>query len=436
MSTEIIESNHGKHVTNGPLTTEAVMEAESNLLRNALDERLVKIRPQSTPIDQLSRMSPSRPSSGMVVEYYTVPTKATEATVTVDYNGKGTRKGSVKVHVIHTDRDEIFDVTETVLINTNINGEAVSAMGYVASKPQGGGIEVVQVKEVEYPGNDGSRESGFPPLCEGSQVVRMGRAATELDVQTPQFAALPAVDDNYCQIFKMQVEQSTLQSIADKNVDWEFSDHEEAAIIDMRLGMEKNFIFGSKSKLMDPYKNENVYFTGGIWEQAANDFEINLAKMEESDLLSLCTKVFTNAAGSNRKILLAGSGLMDAISKLGLSKIVSARDPYVKWGLEFQEIRSNFGSLYLFHSEVFDACGHANDGFVVDPNYIVKYVCQPFKTEKLDLRKSGVRNTDAVVITEASCLVLKYPEVHCRVRGTNLPSGSATENKAGDQEIE
>ena len=37
--------------------------------------------------------------------------------------------------------------------------------------------------------------------------------------------------------------------------------------------------------------------------------------------------------------------------------------------------------------------------------------------ETLDLRRSGVRNTDAVVLTEASCLVLRYPQSHMRVIG-------------------
>jgi hypothetical protein len=64
---------------------------------------------------------------------------------------------------------------------------------------------------------------------------------------------------------------------------------------------------------------------------------------------------------------------------------------------------------------VFDQCGHASDAFVLDPEYLTKYSHIPFRTEKLDLKKSGVRNTDAIVITEASCLVLRYPQAHMRI---------------------
>lgn len=52
---------------------------------------------------------------------------------------------------------------------------------------------------------------------------------------------------------------------------------------------------------------------------------------------------------------------------------------------------------------------------VVDPEYITKYCHVPFRTERLDLRSAGVRNVDAIVITEASCLVLRYPQSHMRV---------------------
>ena len=66
-------------------------------------------------------------------------------------------------------------------------------------------------------------------------------------------------------------------------------------------------------------------------------------------------------------------------------------------------------------SEVFDLCGHPDDGMVIDPEYIQKYVHIPFKATPLDLRSSGQRNCDAMVLTGASCLVLRYPNAHMRI---------------------
>lgn len=66
-------------------------------------------------------------------------------------------------------------------------------------------------------------------------------------------------------------------------------------------------------------------------------------------------------------------------------------------------------------SEVFDQCGHPEQGMVLDPAFMTKYVYQPLRAERLDLKKSGTRNTQAVVITEASCLVLRNPGAHLRI---------------------
>ncbi len=412
----------GRHVSGAPATTENIRTASPDLLRNAIDRRIVKVRPMSTPVDQLTRCAASRHATAMTVEYYSVDTKQTQATLleASTNNGKDRGDGFVSA-ILKTSADTIFDVSETVLVpsvagTASEGGVTVPLMLYVVSRPSDGGVEVVAL-------NGPSRTTidqvlhEVPLLQQGTALVRMGRAATELDVQTPQFSAMPRKASNNCQIFKMQVEESTMAKLAGKEAGWSFSDQEEAAIIDMRLGMEKSFIFGSRGKYFDPVKNENVYFTGGIWGQAPRSAELDLDTLTEGDLIDLCSKAFTGNNGSKRKILIAGTRLMEALSKLQYSKVLSAGETRVKWGIEFKEIVSNFGTLYVLHSEVFDACGHSADGFILDPNYLTKYVHVPFQAEKLDLRASGQRNTDAVVLTEASCLVLRYPQAHIRVIG-------------------
>lgn len=412
----------GRHVSGAPATTENIRTASPDLLRNAIDRRIVKVRPMSTPVDQLTRCAASRHATAMTVEYYSVDTKQTQATLleASTNNGKDRGDGFVSA-ILKTSADTIFDVSETVLVpsvagTASEGGVTVPLMLYVVSRPSDGGVEVVAL-------NGPSRTTidqvlhEVPLLQQGTALVRMGRAATELDVQTAQFSAMPRKASNNCQIFKMQVEESTMAKLAGKEAGWSFSDQEEAAIIDMRLGMEKSFIFGSRGKYFDPVKNENVYFTGGIWGQAPRSAELDLDTLTEGDLIDLCSKAFTGNNGSKRKILIAGTRLMEALSKLQYSKVLSAGETRVKWGIEFKEIVSNFGTLYVLHSEVFDACGHSADGFILDPNYLTKYVHVPFQAEKLDLRASGQRNTDAVVLTEASCLVLRYPQAHIRVIG-------------------
>ena len=126
-------------------------------------------------------------------------------------------------------------------------------------------------------------------------------------------------------------------------------------------------------------------------------------------------QAFTGNAGSKRKILIGGSGLIGRLNKLDYHRVITATDTVTKWGIDFTELRSKFGTLYVLLSEVFDECGMEDNGMIIDPDYLQKYVHQPFSAETLNLKASGVRNVDATVLTETSCLVLRYPMAHMRI---------------------
>lgn len=410
------------YISGAPATTENISSISPDLLVNSIDSRIVKIRPTATPIDQLSRTAASRRTSSMTVDYYSVDPRPSSYVIP---NSIGSQtldedEHNAPVAVYTVGDSSIFEPSDTFLTPNIINSKGEPLMFYVLKRENKTKIAVVPLNgdKQEFP--DGSQRTVLPSMPVNTTFVRMGRAATELDVQTAQFAAIPRKRSNNCQIFKMQVEQSTLASLAAKEASWTFSDHEEAAIMDMRLGMEKSFIFGSRAKIFNTDKNENVYFTGGIWNQTTKDINIDLERDKENAVIDLCRQAFTGQNGSKHKILVAGSGLIESLSKVSTTKTIGADRTLVKWGIEFKEIRTNFGALYVVHSEVFDLCAHENDGMIIDPDYLTKYVHIPFQAEKLDLRRSGQRNTDAVVLTEASCLVLRYPNAHARVFNVEL----------------
>lgn len=405
-----------KFVSGEPLTLSITEEAAPGLLRNEIDSRIVKIRPMATPVDQISRMAGSRKSGSMVVEYYSVDTRPSETTLTGRFlsSTSGRANNGFCSASLEAERPEIFEPTETVMVPNvtgKINGKPAGALVlYVTERSADGDLTVVAVNNTNAQG-----DFVVPDLPEGSRLVRMGRAAGELDVQTAQYEALPTKKRNNCQIFKAQVEQSTYQKIANKEVGWTFSDQEEMAIFDMRLGMEKNFLFGHCCRVYDPVKREEIMLTGGIWEQAGKDFELPEGEIYFDSLVDLCQTAFTGGVGSSKKILVAGSELINRLHHIEHTRVLSGTDTMTRWGLDFTEIVTKFGRLYVVLSEVFDACGHASDGLIIDPEYLTKYCHVPFNAERLDLRSSGTRNTDAVVVTEASCLVLRYPDAHVRV---------------------
>ena len=392
----------GKHISGEPLTTSLASEVSPGLLRTDIDDRIVKIHPMSTPLDQISRFGGSRLCGSMKVEYYSVDTKPVTASTRSNTEKSDGEGASV---LLKTSDDSIFQPTTTVMVPSITTENGGSLMLYVIAN-DANGIQVIPI----------NNPAGIPAIPSGTKLIRMGRAAAELDVMTPQYEALPTKLFNFCQIFKAQVEQSTFVKIANKEVGWSFSDQEEAAIIDMRMGMEKNFLFGARGRITDPLKGEEVLLTGGIWNQTDHTFKYDgAAPLSEEWLVGLCKEVFANNAGSNRKVLVAGSSLIEKLHLCGAQRVIFSDKAVTKWGLDFTEIHSKFGTLYVMLSEVFDQVGRPGDGMVIDPEYIVKYCHVPFRTERLNLRSSGVRNVDAIVITEASCLVLRYPATHTRI---------------------
>lgn len=411
----------GKIISGEPLTRDLALRESDGLIKNEIDDRITKIRPMSTPIDQLSRWAGARKASSMVVDYYSVDIKPTKATMSKAYTEpeSGSVTSAAQKVTIDTSNNDIFEVSETVLVQgvkgyepdgtTQSKSDLVL---YITSKEENGTLNVYAINGKKI----GSVENCVPSIPNSTTLIRMGRAATELDVQTAQFEALPVKEQNNCQIFKIQVEQSTFQKIAAKEVQWDFSDSEEAAIYDMRLGMEKTFMFGVKRTLYDSRKKENVSLTGGIWWQAGKEYEFDPSKeLTQDDLIDIMKEAFTGNGGNKRKVLIGGSDFIGRINKLEVTKVIAADDEYVKWGIDFSEIRSKFGKFYVLYSEVFDDCGMSDYGFVFDPEFVTRWAHVPFGHQKLDLKSAGIRNTDAVVMTEASCLTLRYPAAHMRI---------------------
>ncbi len=193
----------GQHVTDEPLTTDRTREASPDLLLNEIDQQIVKIRPMATPIDQLSRHAGSKHSGSMIVDYYNVDTKPTTTMLANDYtepaSGSATQEHTRVV--LETLNDEMFDVSDTILVQ-GVHGYKEDGITlsenelvlYVVSRDVDSGLRVQAVNGKKI----GSVTGCIPSIEEGTTLIRMGRAATELDVMSPQFEALPQKAQQYC----------------------------------------------------------------------------------------------------------------------------------------------------------------------------------------------------------------------------------------------
>lgn len=412
--------------------TQGREEGDEEMYQKDVDSKIVKIRPMSTPLDQISRYASAGKTDSFEVKYYSVGTRPIKTTLKT----KVTAQTSGNSVVLDAEDASMFSLDDTILV--------VDQPGYADKKGQHTstaeptnpplqlcvcGIDAstgsITVFAVNGTLNTSTNEYTYvPEIAAGKTLIRMGKACGELDVQTARFNNLPSAEVQYCQNFMIQVEQSTFDKIAKKEVDWGFSDLEEDSVFDMRLTEEASFLFGNKGIVHHPTKGGMAqWFTGGVWYMAGKDITIgkydtskNIAVLTDNDLVDLAKDLFVGTGtGNKRKVMFCGSGFLAALSKIESEKF-RLKETVDKWDLHFTSWNTNFGEVLTIHHELFDLVGKTNEAFAMDPEYLSKKVHVGWSRNILDLKKAGVRNTDAVVLQEVACLYLRYPKAHARIK--------------------
>ena len=417
----------GKQISGneGGLTVTEGSQAVPELYLSDIDKRITKIRPMATPIDQISRYAKSLDCESMEVKYYSVGTKPVKTTLTTEVT-KQTSGTSLTIEVAD---EAMFDESDTIRV--------VGVKGYIdgnEDKPstQDLVLHVIGASEstgqpVVYAVNGLKATDGqpvwVPAIPADTVLIRLGKACAEIDAQTAAFANVPNAETQYCQNFMMQVEQSTFDKIAAKEVDWTFSDLEEDAVYDMRMGQEGSFLFGAKAKIKHPRKKKYTWFTEGIWWQAGKDITVGVynsatkeAEISDDELVDITKNLFTGTGvGNKRKILFAGSNLLAAFSKIKSDKF-RLKESVEVWNLKFKSFDTDFGEVLVMHHELFDQNDMADYGLAMDPAFLTKKTHVSWARNVLDLKTAGIRNTDAVVIQEVCCLYLRYKKAHARIK--------------------
>ena len=407
-----------------------------------IDQRIVKIRPMATPVDQISRYAKAQSCDSFEVKYYSVGTRpiscTTTAAVTAMTSGDG---DSCVLPVSDTNMFTLDDTIRVVGVKAKYDDKGVAYDADDENTPDlvlcvCGRDSSNSNKPVVYAVN-GNKKDGqtilVPAIPSGTTLVRMGKACGELDVQTGRFNNIPMPEIQYCQNFMIQVEQSTFDKIAAKEVDWSFSDIEEDGIYDMRLAQENTFIWGAKNVIRHTTKDGmNTWFTGGIWWMAGKDIEVGewnatkqCAEISDENLVDIAKDLFVGTGiGNKRKVLLCGSDMLAAFSKIKSEKF-RLKDTVEVWNLKFKSWETDFGEILTIHHELFDLNGMSGCGFALDPEYLTKKTHLSWSRNILDLKKAGVRNTNAVVIQEVACLYLRYAKAHARMRLAQQPTVGA-----------
>lgn len=412
--------------------TQGRKDGDPNFYMSDVDQRITKIRPMASPIDQISRYAKSSSCSSFEVKYYSVGTREIKCTTTEQVTAM-VSGASTKLPVSDVNMFTLDDTIRVVGVKGVTDPSTGKAYGGDDNTPDlvlcVCGKDSTTNMPIVYAVNGAMDSTSkqpiwVPQINSGATLVRMGKACGELDVQTGRFNNIPMPEIQYCQNFMIQVEQSTFDKIAKKEVNWNFTDLEEDGIYDMRLAMENTYLFGVKAKVNHVTKdNMLTWFTGGLWWMAGKDIEVgewdtekNCAVISDENLVDITKDLFVGTGiGNKRKILFCGSDMLAAFSKIKSDKF-RLKDTVEVWNLKFKSWDTDFGEVLTIHHELFDVNGMSDCGFAMDPEYLSKKVHVSWARNVLDLQKAGIRRTDAVVMQEVSCLYLRYAKAHARMR--------------------
>ena len=241
-----------------------------------INKHIVEMKLESCPVDQILRASSkTQKSKSIVVKYYEIgqrPIKTTlDEAISATSNGVANSVKPVN--------NTCFDFMDTIMF-PGIMGYKEDGTTRETLKPLM--VRVVAQDAQQYPmviavngkKNDVKGNNwDLPDIPKGAAMLRLGRAAGEKDVETASYYDLPNPSTQFCQRFIMQAEESIIERMSAKIVDWDFSKQERIAMDDMRDGMERSGLFGIRS--VTRYgKNGNVYTTGGIYWLAGKDIQL------------------------------------------------------------------------------------------------------------------------------------------------------------------
>lgn len=276
-----LQGGPGVGVAGGKTRTEAQAIVEGDGIKDfdyyqkQINKHIIEMKLESCPIDQILRSgTKTNKSSDIVVKYYQIGQRPIVTTLKTGIEATNTGTATVLDPLNNT----CFDSMDTIIF-PDIQGYESDGVTRDTLKPLM--VRVVGRDQYNKPlviAVNGKKYGtvnrwDLPAIPAGAIMLRLGRAAGEKDVETASYYNLPDPSEQYCQRFIMQAEESVIERMSQKVVDWDFSKQERVAMDDMRDGIERSGLFGIKS--VGRYgTNGNVYTTGGIFWEAGKDLQL------------------------------------------------------------------------------------------------------------------------------------------------------------------
>lgn len=387
------------------VTTDAEGNAAS-YLDDDLNPTLVKIRPQDTPIDTITRMIGNvEKSESWEAGGWEIGTREVSDDVT-----------AVTADDVTVETPDMWLVGDTFMFY-NANGAILDK----SNKPISCLVTVKSGSKLTVQRVDAASANAKIPTdvtFTGASILRLSRAVSELTASVTGFAIQPTDRKYFNQTHMCQVEESVIHALHKKKVAMDFSTYKEQTLWDFKRGMEFANLFqvGGLSK---DAEGQLVHLATGIWWQMTEQSTISFKEegLSDAEWNVLGKDIFEGNNGSDRRFLLAGPELMLQISKCpAYAKQLEAKNTEVVLGVRVYKIETPFGELLVKPMGTLFTGYWAKCGMVIDVNYLKKFVMEPLTATVLELDKTGQRRVkNAVRMHETYSLFLENLPVHRRI---------------------
>lgn len=378
----------------------------ASYLEDDLNPTLVKIRPQDTPIDTITRMiGNTEKSEAWEAGGWEIGTREVTDSIT-----EAITNGAVTVKVATPD---MWLVGDTFIL-VNDKGPVLDSdnkpISCLITAKSGAVLSVQRVGKTTV--------TAMPAVSVDTAVYafRLSRAVSELTASVTGFAVQPTDRKYFNQTHMCQVEESVIHALHKKKVAMDFSTYKEQTIWDFKRGMEFANLFQVGGLSKDD-NGELVHLATGLWWQMTEESTYPEGDLTDEFWNALGKDVFEGNNGSDRRFLLAGSELMLKISKVpAYAKQLEAKNTEIVLGVRVNKIETPFGELLVKPmGTLFDGY-FAKCGMVLDVNYLKKFVMEPLTATVLELDKTGQRRVkNAVRMHETYSLFLENLPVHRRI---------------------
>lgn len=411
------------HGDGGALETLDIRALRADMIDDPIDQNLVKIRPGLNRMDTILRYFKPVPTNNFEYDFYSIATKGLSNAL----NAAATIHDDTDVRNVYGSaplKGGVTDVGEgDCFYVPSIAGageDTTPLMLYVYEKDLDNSAIKFTIAEdqMSKTTSNGTTTYSIPAIAKDIPIFLLSRAADELAVKTDAASVLPKPTHGYCQYHIAQIAQSTFEKMMDKKFQWDFSEVEEQVLYEYRRKVEGAILFNKGAKIWNRKLNKYVYTMSGITRQITKSYELDLSDMTKGNdaLVSLEKYVFTGNSGSETRILLGGSEFIEAISKIkAVQKQQEAGNTEVVFGMTWNKIVSNFGTLLLAHAEIFDEYGWSDKGLVLDPVFLRKWQLQSFKAKPYDGEELMIMKGEMKVFSEVFGVSVYNPDVHCKV---------------------